>query len=473
MRNIEACNLIENNENLPRYFGDRFIPRRYPINNNLSSMCSRHNILNGSRTPDIIRLRKSDGYWRTKNYTEVLKTVLPIKKERICKLTDPVVASHIARFYHLDLRTVTVERIDSNTSEFDWPCKPRVKPMAFTDSTHDLPGFRANFGPNIISWSPRGPVAASFRKDLVLWIPQTLSTLVYRLNENFAISYNPSGTILAVSCKKADLAVLQLWDCTEQNFIYSMTENVLNEKLDQIICIDWEPSGGYIACGTIGGNVIIFRAPDLKKIRTLENSWGKISTVKFSPKRNYLVANNVVGNTKIWSWKSCDLCCEISKTKIRNSYMDWHPWNGTDLVMADSCPAAIFVFNVPSKTIVARYQRTDETVYIEYIIFNKISAELLVSCTIIEIDGNSVNEILVLASLDRIVDVLKSHDDTVCFMIWNPNGMQLATACDDDALYIWNFFALKDSPKHSEIKPKKAEKKFGTSHKLGLFRCLR
>lgn len=29
----------------------------------------------------------------------------------------------------------------SNNQNLDWPCVPRSRPIAFADSTHDLPGF--------------------------------------------------------------------------------------------------------------------------------------------------------------------------------------------------------------------------------------------------------------------------------------------------------------------------------------------
>lgn len=52
------------------------------------------------------------------------------------------------------------------------------------------------------------------------------------------------------------------------------------------------------------------------------------------------------------------------------------------------------------------------------------------------------NEILVMSSMSRIVDSLTVHVKGVYFLMWNPDGMQLATAGDDETLNIWNFFSF-------------------------------
>lgn len=44
--------------------------------------------------------------------------------------------------------------------------------------------------------------------------------------------------------------------------------------------------------------------------------------------------------------------------------------------------------------------------------------------------------------MNRVVDILATHEKKVTFLLWNPDGNKLATAADDENLNIWNFFAL-------------------------------
>lgn len=53
-----------------------------------------------------------------------------------------------------------------------------------------------------------------------------------------------------------------------------------------------------------------------------------------------------------------------------------------------------------------------------------------------------------MSSMSRIVDTLTVHEKGVFFLMWNPDGMQLATAGDDETLNIWNFFSC--NPKQNK-----------------------
>lgn len=120
----------------------------------------------------------------------------------------------------------------SNAIGMDWPCVPRIRPSAFADSTHDLPGFNRfsrklilsklkhniqssilRTDLNIIAWSKLGKIAASFGVDLVLWIPHSESTVVYRLEGINALSFSNTGKLLAVSIKKG-LLCGEWWKCS-------------------------------------------------------------------------------------------------------------------------------------------------------------------------------------------------------------------------------------------------------------------
>lgn len=45
------------------------------------------------------------------------------------------------------------EIIYKNLEKYDWPCKPRIKPMALEDSTHDLPQYQSPKGSILYNYS--------------------------------------------------------------------------------------------------------------------------------------------------------------------------------------------------------------------------------------------------------------------------------------------------------------------------------
>jgi len=74
----------------------------------------------------------------------------------------------------------------------------------------------------------------------------------------------------------------------------------------------------------------------------------------------------------------------------------------------------------------AYYYRKDKIFSIDGISFNKVSGEMVVACTLKNaIDGCDAYEVLVLASLNRVVDILKHHDDLIRVLLWSPDGKRL------------------------------------------------
>lgn len=92
---------------------------------------------------------------------------------------------------------------------------------------------------------------------------------------------------------------------------------------------------------------------------------------------------------------------------------------------ATTIPAKIRLINLTSKTIEAYYRRSDKKCRIDSLSFNKLSAELVVSFSILGDEGVVKNEILVMASMNRVVDTLSVHEKSVFFLMWNPDGTQL------------------------------------------------
>lgn len=58
-----------------------------------------------------------------------------------------------------------------------------------------------------------------------------------------------------------------------------------------------------------------------------------------------------------------------------------------------------------------------------------------------------------MGALDRVVDILQLPDEDVRFLVWNPDGTQLATAGSDDVITIWKF-CLKEEIINQRLKHK-------------------
>ncbi|XP_050079705.1 protein cortex-like [Anopheles maculipalpis] len=127
------------------------------------------------------------------------------------------------------------------------------------------------------------------------------------------------------------------------------------------------------------------------------------------------------------------------------AFFDWHPWREDEIVIADSEPIMIALYHVPSRQVVSYYRRQDSDCIVTTLSFNKISGELVVCYSFT--DANKPPEILVLASMDRVVDVMHNHDDVIVHLLWSPDGKQLASVGYDETLTIWNFFGISPTNK--------------------------
>lgn len=85
---------------------------------------------------------------------------------------------------------------------------------------------------------------------------------------------------------------------------------------------------------------------------------------------------------------------------------------------------------------------------------NPLSAELVAAFTREDQDGAVGCDILVMGSMNRVVDNLSAHINTVNFLLWSPNGTHIATAGNDETLNIWNFFGMSQR-KANELMEKK------------------
>lgn len=158
---------------LPFGYGDRFIPRRYHTaavrddTSNVGPLPYRQsgppNCTGGLRSVagdagsdqldgdgacvDILDMRQIEGYWRLNALRDNLDAVFELNggggggRRRVLQLHDWLTECVCRRTLNKRPSMASYERRYGNALSLDWPCVPRSRPVAFTNSSHDLPGF--------------------------------------------------------------------------------------------------------------------------------------------------------------------------------------------------------------------------------------------------------------------------------------------------------------------------------------------
>ncbi|XP_011193098.2 protein cortex isoform X1 [Zeugodacus cucurbitae] len=409
-------------------YGDRFIPRRYfshRLNKNLKFATK-------NMEKDVLKVRFAANYWRQNSLKIAIDKSFELKEERILQLSDQTVKGFESHSYML-------ETIDVYSDEYDWRCIPRSKPLAFAETTHDSPGFDSTFDPNMVDWSVNGQIVASFGQDLIIWKRTDDVTMLFNVKSIKSLAFSPDGKILAIGCKIDEYPVLELWEVVNSTKSLVVNGKVFSRDHLNLHSMIWNQSGSQIICGTGFGCLYVLSVPDLKVLRKVRRHKMPINRIKLSPNMRYIASGDTSGDIVVYNWSSCDVYLVVcSKRKLHTDF-DWHPWNGDDLVIAETVPASIVVLHVPSKEIVAYYQRMDRSIIINHITFSKITAELLVSVSMAGDDGCWDFKILIMSSLNRVVDLLCIPESGVRFVVWSPDGTRLATSGNDETLTIWNF----------------------------------
>lgn len=427
---------------VPNRYGDRFIPRRYAqtSSSRFKAECK------ADRGTDVMRMKERKGYWKSHSFATIFNQMFDLspRTDKILNFRDATNQEICKRLEIREPLLLQQEPMYKNEHKLDWGCRPRSKPLAFIESVHDLPRIKVEYT-NIIDWSAKGQIAAIFSKKLVIWTPNTEVTCAYCALYTTGIAFNPAGDALAMATFTMSRPVLRLLNCLRPNVKANVSQMKIFPHLDtDISCLAWHSSGRYIACGLGNGQIMIVRARDFEVMPGVSGPvhYYRIVMVKFSATSKYLASTDESGRLYIWSWNGNGelrpLTAWVSSEGVA-SVFDWHPWREEEIIIADTEPVTIAVYHVASKQVLSFHRRRNVDCLITALAFNKISGELVVSYAYPPQTGKSP-DMLVLASMDRVVDAMENHDDHVAHLFWSPDGKQLASAGCDEMLTIWNFF---------------------------------
>uniref|UniRef100_A0A182MPE8 Anaphase-promoting complex subunit 4 WD40 domain-containing protein n=1 Tax=Anopheles culicifacies TaxID=139723 RepID=A0A182MPE8_9DIPT len=243
---------------LPNSYGDRLIPRRYAL-----SRSSRFKAESKpERQVDPMVMKEMPGYWRTHQYSSVLRNVLGLasKSDRILSFNDSntrQVCNHLSTKRPLEC---VVRPTYSNIQKLDWSCNPRSKPIGFIEAVHDLPNIKTYYH-KIIDWSVAGQIAAIFSKKLVIWTPNTDVTIGLRAQYTTSIAFNPAGDRLAMAIFMKNRPWLDILNVESHPIGSHGAVKILDPLEHPVSCLTWDGSGQYVVCGFGNGQISIIPVP--------------------------------------------------------------------------------------------------------------------------------------------------------------------------------------------------------------------
>ncbi|XP_034129015.1 protein cortex isoform X1 [Drosophila guanche] len=443
---------IKNGQQNVSYCGERFIPKRFERENidfNLKYVGRREE-------KDILEtgITLTSSYWRQSSFISTINSAFHIQERRLLQFSN--------------LQRSRSQMSGMVSIDADWPCLPRSRPTAFQNATHDMSGICSPIDYNMMDWATNDLVAISSGEDVMIWRNLEESTMIFSVESPTSLKYSPDGKYLAIGCMDGTYPVLDLWAVTStMEFIVSYRKYFL-KSMGCIRCIEWSHDGNELLCGTNCGIIVVLTRPKMKS-QQLQEHRHRISMIKFSPNMRYFASSDTNGTIFIWDAR---LNKRLLKLGCRSKAVifDWHPWTGVDLAVVERCPASIFIFNIPHRQFVASYKRKDDRINIKTVTYSKITGELLVN--IIRGDPMEclVCEILVLASLNRVVDLLAHQDRGTLFLMWSPDGTNIATGGLDETFSLWSFFPTH---KREAVLKRQAQEAKEKCSSLSLFRGIR
>ncbi|XP_017026165.1 protein cortex [Drosophila kikkawai] len=434
--------------------GDRFIPKRFQqdaVDLNLKFIGQREE-------RDILETGAlwTASYWRQSGFISAINSTFGIQERRLLQFSS--------------LQGSSPEAVTSGSADFDWPCNPRPRPIAIQVATHEMPGIVSPVDYNMMDWSPKDMVAISSGQDIMLWHNLDETTMIFSVDSPTALRYSPNGKYLSIGCFDGNYPVLDLWE-VKSNMEFEVTyRKFFLKSIGCITCIEWSPDGEQIVCGTMTGTIMVLAMPKLKS-KLIREHREKVTSIKFSPNQKYFASSDNSGTIYIFDG---GLKKHILKLRGRSVVFDWHPWTGEDMVVAERRPASIFILNIPRRQFVASYKRRDHKITIKTVTFSKITGELLVNVLrpVSPDDMNCVTcEILVLASLNRLVDLMCNSERGTIFLMWNPDGTNIATVGLDDTFSVWSF--IPPHRRRAILRGKEQQGAKEKSSSLSLFKGMR
>lgn len=453
-------------DQVPISHGDRFIPRRPSVSRIINY--SPNHI--DETYDDFLCVKTQPFYWRRHNYQIYVGIQLETNAEtKLLNFHDTTTREICNHLYKNNPTKFIFKTPSRSVEKLDWSCIPRSKPLSNSESTHDMPGFNNCWnGHGIVDWSSHGVIAATFDSSLVLWTPPTkdkeTKPMPFEIKHLKALKFSPNGNLLALGIQGKSASHLHICQMIGLSLISEYAYRFPKKSCsDTITTIEWASTEKYIICGMSTGAVFIISYPQMEVVHRVTYHKSTISNIKYSKQSTFIAITDIDGNLSIVRNNS-QFTLFFKHKHVH--YIAWHPWIETDLLIGCKSPASIHLLDLKTKTTIAHYRRTDLQHMLCGMAINPLSAELIVSFSH-RVNGATRSDILVIASMNRIVDNISAHRDAVHFILWDPAGTKVATIGQDESLNILHFFG-KSHKKIDELMEIHGKKKQHTNSRLRL-----
>ncbi|MGC9344747.1 MAG: WD40 repeat domain-containing protein, partial [Bacteroidales bacterium] len=105
---------------------------------------------------------------------------------------------------------------------------------------------------------------------------------------------SPDGNSLVGGTRDGKTIVWNTSGDYEANVIY-------NDPGNAVQSVSYSPNGRYLACGTLNGNVLVFRAGSYELITELPGHTARVTEIDFSPNSSYLASSAYDGKILLWN----------------------------------------------------------------------------------------------------------------------------------------------------------------------------
>ncbi|XP_050501922.1 protein cortex-like [Diabrotica virgifera virgifera] len=323
-----------------------------------------------------------------------------------------------------------------------WPVEARKKPLLLNSPEVflDLPDLNAHYLNNIVDWGNTGYIATIFDSKVHLWHPNKKDSLEVTTELTVArcIRWNRDGSLFAVAVNNNQVEVFDILGNKFTSNIGSCVCSVQHKDRCRsqcnIISAEWTKSN-ILLTGCSYGTLTMFSA-NLKwlNFRFIPNS-AAIVKLALSCHENYLASVGIDHTVFIMNYHNFDGIQTFPLPTPKA--IAWHPWKDSLLVLGQM--DYLFLWNVQSQNISCSMPFPNT--YIDSLIFNPMSAELLVSQHCYDEDGNEgVSYLRVMKNLNCIVDEVRCNKCKIPYLMWDPTGTKLGAATTEENFCIWDFF---------------------------------
>ncbi|XP_076248671.1 protein cortex [Calliopsis andreniformis] len=326
-----------------------------------------------------------------------------------------------------------------------WKSKPRKKPLIhLIDAILDMPGFQVapSSRHHLIDWSSKDVIAAAIQDAITFYDSYAFQATQPLENIDVAnvctLKWSNAGDKLLICTLSS---AMKLYSLETQKIIWTAKcKSVATLSSPCYVrCACWSHNDQHIVAGCTG-LITVYLAKTGSVVHSVLAHTRGILALAFSSNYRYLVSSSKDMTVRIFLWPGLTLHLDITYFQPVKA-LAWHPYESGTLCLGGGLgDASLSLWNVnkldPEQV---SYRHVDFFGAVKNLAWNKISGELVVHWSY-WIGENQYTAIPVLASLDRVVDVLPVEKDSQFnYIMWNSDHTQLTVQCNE-FLSMWNFF---------------------------------